>query len=344
MQRRLRFAIPFAIVVVAAYWWLRRPATPAEEAYVSERTATAWSRLAQVREPVVVLKYGDRVAVVDRKAEHVLVRAAQGETGWVDARALMPPELWRRAADLRGQVRTMPMQARAHTRVLTNVRAQPGRAAPRIFQFGRDAPVEILSRAVAEASPLEGPAPAPSKDLSQDSSGPRREDWLLVRARDEQVGEIAGWVLGRFLELVYPDPLRDLGAGIRFVAWFELDRVLSAEGEKPQYLAVGVIGPEGQPCDFTLLRVYTWHSQRRGYETAYVESHFCARLPVRVEPAPKDRTSEAVFRFTASARGKEESREYRMRQNLVRRIRATPAGGSRSSPASVPRPDRKNTG
>ena len=133
-------------------------------------------------------------------------------------------------------------------------------------------------------------------------------------------------MLARFLEPDLPAPLRDLGANIRWMGWFELDRV-HAEGaacgndltqcEKPQFLGVGVTGPEGQPCDFTLLRVYTWNPKRNRYETAYVESNFCGRLPVRVAPGG----GEVVFRFAALGKRGEEQREYRFRQNIVRRVK-----------------------
>src|SRR5277367_6494814 len=39
-------------------------------------------------------------------------------------------------------------------------------------------------------------------------------------------------------------------------------------------------GPEGQPCDFTALRVYTWGKQKERYETAFVESDVCGKFPI----------------------------------------------------------------
>src|SRR5208283_2187719 len=47
----------------------------------------------------------------------------------------------------------------------------------------------------------------------------------------------------------------------------------------------GSTGPDGQPCDFTLIRVYTWGAGRRRYETAYVESNLCGTLPILVQTA-----------------------------------------------------------
>ena len=72
------------------------------------------------------------------------------------------------------------------------------------------------------------------------------------------------------------------------MAWFELNRVPDGSGgEAPQYLVAGSHGGEGGPCDFTMLRVYTWGKARKRYETAYVESDLCGRLPIRISSGAK---------------------------------------------------------
>jgi hypothetical protein len=84
-------------------------------------------------------------------------------------------------------------------------------------------------------------------------------------------------------------------------------------------LAAGVRGGEGQPCDFTMLRVYTWGSRRKRYETAYVESGLCGYFPIRAGKAAA--TGEPEFRFTALGKAGKQQRVYRMRQTVVRRVR-----------------------
>jgi hypothetical protein len=349
-MRRIHIILIVLGALLGVGYLLMRPSSPSvrEQAYVSERRATVWSRLAAVREPTASLHYGDRVGIIESKpwsgVDYVRVLAPNGATGWLDAKQLMPAELWQRAQANLEKSKSMPPQASGKTKVLTNLRAEPGRAAPRSFQFARDVSVEILARAVAERPTEESPAAQkPEEHSDEQPEVPRQEDWLFVRSQDADAGDLAGWVLGRFIELNLPAPLRDLAAGIRFVAWFELNRIPAtmeksgaeekpAAGEepiqpplKPQYLAAGVLGGEGQPCDFTLLRFYTWNSTRRGYETAYIESNFCARFPIRVTPIPAGANlekAEAAVSFTAVGKSGDETREYRMRQNILRRLHA----------------------
>jgi hypothetical protein len=116
-----------------------------------------------------------------------------------------------------------------------------------------------------------------------------------------------------------PDPVREgaASANIRPLAWFELNRVSDPSGDKPQYLVAAARGPEGQVCDFTALRVYTWYVRKSRYETAFIENNLCGQLPVRLGKGPK---GEPEFRFRVMDGNKEE-RVYRLMQTVVRRIR-----------------------
>jgi hypothetical protein len=303
--RRAILVAGVVLALVAAFWLARREAPLAEFAHVARRQATLWSHWGQVRQPVAELRYGVRVAILDRREEQVRVRTEAGREGWLRADQLMTPEVWQHTLALVAEARDLPVQARAATKVRANLRATPGRDGPLIFTLGPGVKAELLRRATAER-PAEPDAPA------------RREDWWLVRAAPEDAGEIAGWVLGRFLEPALPTPLAERAGRIRFVAWFELNRVADpARGEQPQYLAVGVAGPEGGTCDFTLLRVFTWNRNRARYETAFVESALCGRLPVLVA----EEGGWPTFRFSAIGLGGEEQRAYQLRQTVVRRLR-----------------------
>ena len=334
MKRRLLIAVPLLCLVGVTAWMFRPKRESQGEAFVSEKVAPVHSGIAQVRQQVGVLHYGERVEVLSKRNEYTKVRTPTGAVGWVEAHQLMEPALWQRSIKLLEQVRNMPVQARGRTKVSTNLRVLPGRTEPRLYQFARNVPVEIVGRGVADWAQT-----TDEKDSGNDAQETKKEDWFLVRgiasrppgessARvsatttsepADQTVPIAGWVLARFIELDLPDPVRAgaSSANIRPVAWFELNRVSDSSGDKPQYLLAATRGPEGQPCDLTALRVYTWNAKRERYETAFIENNLCGQLPIRTGKGPKD---EPEFRFHVMDGDKEE-RAYRLMQTVVRRIR-----------------------
>lgn len=342
MKRRLLIAVPLLGLVALLAFMFRPKHETLGEAFISEKNVTLWGRVAQVREPLGTLHYGDRVDVVARRNDNVEVRTAAGVVGWVDSRMVMEPALWRRSAKLLAEVRSMPVQARGRTKVATNLRVEPGRTAPRIYQFSRGVPVEIVGRAVADWVQS-----ADEKETSREVEETKKEEWFLIRGTatrppgessgrvpetattqpGDQTLPVSGWVIARFIELDLPDPVREgaSSANLRPLAWFELNRVSSASGDKPQYLMAAARGPEGQACDFTALRVYTWHEKKTRYETAFIENNLCGKLPIWVTKIYGPISSlppriEPEFRFHVMDGDKEE-RVYRLMQTVVRRIR-----------------------
>ena len=334
MKRKLLVAVPLLCVVALLAWYFRPKHETLGEAFISERSVTLFSSVAQVREPLGYLHYGDRVDILARRNDNAKVRTTTGGVGWVETRYLMEPALWQRSAKLLDEVRAMPVQARGRTKVATNLRVEPGRTEPRLYQFGRGVAVEIVGRAVADWTQ------AGDEKESAEPQEAKREEWYLVRglatrppgeatARNadtntttqagDQTVPIAGWVIARFIEYDLPEAVREgtASANVRTIAWFELNRVSDPSGEKSQYLVAGARGPDGQPCDFTTLRVYTWNSRKSRYETAFIENDLCGALPIRLGKGPKN---EPEFRFHQMDASKSE-RVYRMIQTVVRRIR-----------------------
>jgi len=178
---------------------------------------------------------------------------------------------------------------------------------------------ELDSPSNTDATPAAGNNAAEMKRATADSvsSGPALTQAGL--AVSQPAGVVAGWVLARFVELDLPGPVKDLAstADLHVVAWFELNRVANgSNGSMPQYLVAGTHGGEGQPCDFTMLRVYTWGAAHKRYETAYVESDLCGRLPVLVSNG----ASGPEFKFNDLDDSSVE-RKYVMVQTAVRRIK-----------------------
>jgi hypothetical protein len=335
MKRKLLVAVPLLCLVALLAWIFRPKHESLGEAYVSEHTVTLWSSIAQVREQTGVLGYGERVDVLARHNDNVKVRTGGGVVGWVDARYLMDPQLWQRSANLLTQTQSMTVQARGRTKVPTNLRVEPGRTEPRLYQFARGTEVEVFGRAVADWVQV-----ADEKEAAGEGEVSKKEDWYLVKGiatrppgngtvrnsavmtttqPGDQTIPIAGWVVARFVSLDLPDQVRKgtSAANLRPIAWFELNRVTDDAGEHPQYLVAGTKSSEGQPCDFTIIRVYTWNPKKTRYETAYIESNLCGALPIQVGTGPK---SEPEFRFHQKE-GRNEERVYHLIQTVVRRVR-----------------------
>jgi hypothetical protein len=175
------------------------------------------------------------------------------------------------------------------------------------------------------SSPGNGPPVVKAATGDAVSAGPSITQSDPVAAGN-RAGPIAGWVLARFVEIDLPDPVKDYAssADLHVVAWFELNRVPDGSGgEAPQYLVAGSHGGEGSICDFTMLRVYTWSTARKHYETAFVESDFCGSFPIRVSSGAKG----PEFQFPDVNEGGAE-RNYVMYQTSVHRLK-----GSSSRPA-----------
>lgn len=368
---RRRGIILLLLALAAAGYWKFHSHDPKviSVRYVSDRSVMLWNTLAQVRQPVEALHYGERVEVLREEGASALVRSSSGTIGWLlDSHLLMDTDLWDKSASLLARARTLPVQASGHTKTVSNVRVEPGRDGKRVFQFTRGTPVVVLERKVADAPPAGDEGSQDDKSAPGQDQKVKQEDWLLImrtteppslesgqtpsdasappvtRASGDHVSsgpdsaqsgplavetltsQVAGWVLARFIELDLPGPVRDnaSSADLHVVAWFELNRVQDGSGgEAPQYLVAGARGGEGQSCDFTLLRVYTWSVPRKRYETAYIESDLCGHLPIRVS-----RSGRGVEFHFAEAGDNAAERKYVMQQTSVRRVRDEFAGKS----------------
>lgn len=309
----------FIILAVAAYLRLRRPRPALEIDYAANREVKVWNTTAVVRQAVTTVSFGERLDVLRRSEEQVEVRTSQGFTGWVNQHELISSELWDKAEQRTKEASAMPVEARGHTRVLSNLHVEPGRDEPRLRQLSRNVPVDLLERKVV-AAPVKNESESEADDSAAGSQG-KPEDWWFVLAHTTDGESTAGWMLGRFVDLDVPQPLPDYAssAGMRVVSWFELNRVKDASGNpRPQYLVLGGKGPEGQACDFTELRVYTWAVKHGRYETAFVDSNVCGKLPLAFT---HESPNALTFSFEELNGAASEQRTYRMIETIVRRVR-----------------------
>jgi hypothetical protein len=313
MLRRILITLALVLLISSAagawLWWHAMP-SPQGAAYVVLNDTPLWNGNGQVRSLKQKLPWGQKLTILNHYGDSVQVRTTKGTIGWVEEGNLMDPDVWQSLGKLAARVRQMTTQAPAHTRVLSNLRLAPGRSSPRVGQLRRNTPVEVLARGVATWNG--GPG-----------GRPRKEDWLLVRARLPAGGQIAGWVLGNFIQEDLPEPLPAYAAsaGMDPVALFALRKVNDPRmGLKPNYLLAGASGPAGGPCDFTKLSVYTWSIRQHQYVTAFVQSNLCGHLPIQVrfEQNPQH---DVLFSFRNLGLRGEQTRNYRMRHTIVRRLK-----------------------
>lgn len=321
-MRKIFLGLALVLVVGGVFYLhFHHPQAPLETAYVGTHELTLWNTTAQVRTPVSMATFGDRLEILKRFEGQVQVRSTRGIVGWVSERDLISADLWLKARDLDKASAIMPVEARGVTKVISNLHLGAGRDSMRIRQLDKGVPLDLLQRQALDVP--NSPSASEGGDAASAPAEAKREDWWLVRAHIPEGATLAGWVLGRFIDLNVPEPLPDYAtsAGMRIVAWFELNHVMDATGHPHlQYLLLGTKGPEGQPCDFNLLRVYTWSLQRKRYETAYVESGFCGRLPIHLAPADAP-GGDASFSFQDQSTGAGIERTYHMHQTIVRRER-----------------------
>jgi hypothetical protein len=69
-----------------------------------------------------------------------------------------------------------------------------------------------------------------------------------------------------------------------------------------------------------MMRVYTWGKQRERYETAFVESDVCGKLPIARTQVPGG-AGDVTFSFQDLSGGVAQMRKYEMHQTIVRRVR-----------------------
>lgn len=314
-MRKILLGLLMVLVIGTAIYLHRRKKVPVEIGYAANSGVVVWNTIAAVRQPIATLDYGTHLEVLQRFEDQAKVRMPNGTVGWMNAANLLTSEFWDQTKQLDAQTAAMPVEARGETAALANLHITAGRSAARIRQLGKNVPVEMFER---KALDVPGSAQA-NPEANSDQNPPRKEDWWLVRAKLPKNVVASGWILGRFIHLDLPEALYDYAssADMHPVAWFDLDQVPDGQGgTKPQYLLLGTRGPEGQPCDFAMLRVYTWSKKHQQYETAFVESGVCGLLPVHIDPLSPNRVE---FSFKVLQGGASTQAVYRLEDTIVRR-------------------------
>ena len=329
MKRKLLVAVPLLCLVALAAWFFRPKHESLGAGYVSERSVTLFSSVAQVREQVGVLYYGERVDVLEREKRFARVRTAGGVEGWIEQRYLVDQKTYDALQQLTQQNQSDPVQAPGVLRNDTNLHVEPGRESEHLYQLVSGAKVSILKRGTAEKQM--GALPVNRKAVSEvvkpgakSPSGPPLEDWWLVR--DDQ-GHV-GWVLARMVDVDVPLDVAQYAEGQRFVAFFVLNQVPDTDKgvtkNVAQYLCVMTDPHDGAPYDYDQVRVFTWNTRKHRYETAYREHGLNGALPVTLGTENFDKEGTLPI-FTLRVRddaGNIAERKYKLNTPIVKRVLA----------------------
>lgn len=154
-------------------------------------------------------------------------------------------------------------------------------------------------------------APAPSPTESP------LDDWSLVRDASGR----SGWVLTRLLFLSVPEEVAQYGERARIVAFFRLPGT-TPRGGKPACLWA-TLSHGGEDYQFDSVRLFSFNTRRKRYETAFIERNLEGYLPLEVTPAPS-------FAFVVqAANGQFVRRKYALpgsRPRLVEKRTVEPPG------------------
>jgi SH3 domain-containing protein len=217
-----------------------------------------------------VLKYGDRLEVLQKGDNWAKVRTGNGTEGWVTTRELIPSTVYEDGQKLLQDLKGRQVQAAGHTVLAANVHLEPRRGAPDLGMLMQGQNLEIYDRRlVAKGTAGSGTNQAASHAAPGDA-------WYLVQADSR-----AGWILGRLVTLDIPQGISRYADNRNVVAWFVLNTVQDGGTSVPQYLAADREG--SVEFDFTHVRVFTWSRRYHHYVTSFVKSGLSGNFPIRIE-------------------------------------------------------------
>ncbi|HEX5410460.1 MAG TPA: SH3 domain-containing protein [Terriglobia bacterium] len=292
-----------AAISGAYYHSIRTSRDYLELDYVTSPSLDLLDTTAVVHNVTQVLKYGDRLEVLQKGESWVKVRTGNGSEGWVTTRELIPASVYEGGQKLVQQLRGRQVQAAGHTVLAANVHLEPRRNAPDLGIFTQGQNLEVFDRRLVAKKPA-GSTPAETASHAADDA------WYLVEA-----GSRAGWVLGRLVTLDIPQGISPYAASRNVVAWFVLNTVQDGDASVPQYLTADREG--SVEFDFTHIRVFTWSRKYHHYVTSFVKSGLNGNFPIQVEHVGND----PYFRLRLMDRkGNKFQSVYGLFQTIVRPV------------------------
>jgi len=300
----LRVLVPIA-VVLGSFGCAQPP--PEEFVHVARASTNLRADLAPDSDVIAMLDWGAKLQIVNRRRSAMFVRAESGHEGWVQSSSVMSAEVKSKADLLRSYTESYQPQGDVHVFELTNVHLEPERDSPTLYQLRRDEPADLLRRQLVERVPGTAPTEKPSSR--------RLDDWQLVRLSGGQ----AGWLLASRAYSGIPDEIGQHAQGRQITSYFRIGSVYDplSQAERPTWLWTQVSRTR-LPFDYDVVRVFRWDSERRSYQTIWVENGLIGFLPVTIHRIDQSPASAASgFSLIVEEHGSRWRRSYKFQGDQV---------------------------
>jgi hypothetical protein len=130
-------------------------------AYVGPATMHLREDLAAKSAPVVEVKHGDRLDILETRRRLVRVRTVEGVEGWVDANLLLSAEQMDELQRMAGGAEKYPSQGTATVFEALNMHTEPSRPSPSFAQIPEGGSVEVLAHRATPRGASTKSAPLP---------------------------------------------------------------------------------------------------------------------------------------------------------------------------------------
>ena len=296
-----------------------------ETVWVSARQTYLHNRVAAVSDRVAQVSNGQPLEVLEQGRRFLKVQTEKKEVGWIEEHAVIDAKTYDAFAQLAAAHKQEPAAATAVLRDDVYMHLTPGRETEHFYLLTGNSKVELLAKASAAKTPVQGSLPAPAAKTpaaAPKTSAPAAqagkpftatnapaqgaaaapavimEDWWL--ARDAQ-GH-TGWLLASRLDVDVPEEIEAYAEGQRFVGAYVLAKVTDPEADTPdhvvpEYLTLMAPPRSGLGFDFDQVRVFTWSRSHHRYETGFRLHPIEGYLPARVFTTTAGKLSVPAFSF-----------------------------------------------
>jgi len=314
-----------------------------DEGIVIAQKETIRSSTAPVALPLVEVKRGDRLEILDqaqvktptRTAEWYKVRTKNKDAveGWIESRYVINKAVADKIQDLFEKSKSTPSQGTGRLKVQTKLRLEAGGDV--VTYLNRGTLVEIIGKARTIFKP-EKQQEADDTDETTEEPEARTVLWYQIRLPESEVLR-AGWVGAQQVQLDVPDEILHLeGDGRRFTGWVVFDQTKDKKGEmKNNYIGLMKSLSTEAPVDFTRLWVLIYSPEQGRYTGPYIEDGLRGVLPVIIKSDHRGFTFQEF-----DENGKPVQVEYeaiKLDQNHLRVRRLSPKIQIRKQPSKTRR-------